>query len=228
MFYIIKSQTKSHKDIFSCSHVLHELKEKALRLLSWLHYQSQYRKRLIATHAQIAEWLNMSPSSVKRAFITLSNNNLCWWTMKKINPKYSAPNEYFLHDDLRSLSARDMMDVFFKNFFKLPLFSLFFKPHSVGVMENDLPNISNKDLNKVNKFTSWKERFLEAHFLATVSHPQVQSYLVDAQQPAPSGERPSVFGSNKPINGIEAAPSVVAICDELCQIGLHKPWCEDV
>ena len=94
--------------------------------------------------------------------------------MIKITDRYSAPNEYFLHNDLFSVTAQEMMEVFFKNFYKLPLFSLFLNPHSVVHKKFDLPNISNKDLTRRNKFASWKERFLESHFLAVLGKPSLK------------------------------------------------------
>lgn len=225
MSFIITSQSKVKRKPYSSTLLLHKLKEKPLRLLSWLYYQSQYRSRLKATHGQIADWLNMSQSSVKRAFIALRDAGVCWWSMIKINPKYSAPNEYHLHEDLKTVGAQEMMEVFFKNFYKLPLFSLFFKPHSVGIMENDLPNISNKDK------ASISQRYDEAQFQAFAADeasrksmaPEIaaSSKCLHPTRGLTTGERPC-----SPLENITLKRDRQAFCDwsEFCAECQSELW----
>ena len=74
MAFIIKCQSKTQRKAYIDTLLLHNLKEKPLRVLSWLYYQAQYKRRLRATHGQIAYWLNISPSSVKRALKALKES----------------------------------------------------------------------------------------------------------------------------------------------------------
>jgi len=139
-----QQNTKNLPFIQECNpgEVLHCLNESALRVAAWLSYQFQSNDSVVYTHGQIAERTFSSSSTIKRALNVLRDIGFCSWDTFKINDRLNAPNTYYLSSDFRRIEVQDMLSVFLKNMYKLPLFSLFSKPRSESSFpEVDLPLI---------------------------------------------------------------------------------------
>ncbi len=127
---------------------------------------------------------------------------------------------YVMNPIFHTRAIRELLSSFIETFNRFPTRILF-------CLSLVTPIVSNKELRR--------EAYEESAFASQTAR---QSYLVDAQPLRGNaltpqggfgrGNAPPSSLENKPINGIEAWPSEVASCDELCKIGLHKPWCDNV